>query len=128
MDARIWWIGLGGMAGSVARYLMSGWVLTWLGPAFPWGTLSVNLLGSFLLGVLAQIGQASDWMGPTTRTALTIGVMGGFTTYSTFSLETWRLLESGAWLHAGLNVLGTVLSCLVATALGLAAGRALVGS
>ena len=128
MDLRILWIGVGGMAGSMARYALSGWVLTWLGPGFPWGTLSVNLLGSFLLGLLAQVGQASDWLGPTTRMALTVGAMGAFTTYSTFSLETFRLVQTGSWLAASGNVLGTVISCLVATGLGLAAGRLLVGS
>jgi len=121
---RFLWVCLGGAAGSGARYLMSGWLLRWLGTGFPYGTLGVNLIGSFLLGLLMQVGLGSDVMTPTTRLALTTGVMGGFTTYSTFSYETLRLLQEGAWLYATLNILATFAGCLAASVLGYLLGRA----
>jgi CrcB protein len=124
---RLFWICLGGAAGSGARYLLSGWVLGVTGSTFPYGTLAVNLLGSFLLGALMQIGLTTEWMSPAVRLGLTTGVMGGFTTYSTFSYETTRLLQDGAWGSAALNVGGTVLGCLVASVLGLSAGKLLAG-
>ena len=129
---RFLWICLGGAVGSGARYLVAGWVQTrvqeWLGHGFPYGTFAVNLLGSFLLGVLMQVGMTVESMSPTLRMALSIGVMGGFTTYSTFSYETMRLLQDSAWLLAFTNIALTVLICLGACFLGVAAARAIVGS
>ena len=84
---RFFWICLGGAAGTGARYLLSGWTLAAFGVAFPWGTLSVNVIGSFLLGLLMPVGVATPLLSPTLRLALTTGVMGGFTTYSTFNSE-----------------------------------------
>lgn len=110
------------------RYLASGWVLKALGPAFPYGTFAVNLLGSFLLGALMPIGLHTDWMSPAFRLAVTTGAMGGFTTYSTFSYETMGLLQDGAWGLAALNVALTVVVCLGASFLGFAVGRALAGA
>jgi CrcB protein len=126
--ARFLWICLGGAAGTGARYLMSGWVLQRLGGSFPYGTLSVNVLGSFLLGVIMQVALTTGLFSPTVRLALTTGALGGFTTYSTFNYETLQYLQGGAWLYGFLNVLATVLGCLIAGALGLFAARWAIGS
>ncbi len=79
--SRLLWICLGGAVGSGARYLVSTWVLAALGPAFPWGTLAVNAIGSFLLGALMHVGLSTDLLSPTLRIALSTGVLGGFTTF-----------------------------------------------
>ena len=125
---RFLWICLGGAVGTGARYLMSGWVLSWLGSGFPWGTLCVNVLGSFLVGVLMHVGLAAEWMSPTLRVALTVGVMGGFTTYSTFSYETVRLLEQEAWLPVFANIGATTVGCLLACYVGMVAARLISGA
>jgi CrcB protein len=106
---------------------VSGWAQRWLGAAFPYGTLTVNLAGSFLLGCLMYVGLSTS-MSPSLRLALTTGAMGGFTTYSTFSYETLRLAQDGAWTLAALNIGVTIVACLVASFLGLMAGRLLVGT
>ena len=118
---------VGGGLGSGARYLLSGWTLGVLGPAFPWGTLAVNALGSFLLGGLMHVGLTTEAVAPDLRVALSTGVLGGFTTYSTFNYETTRYLQEGAWGMGALNVLGTVAACLAAGLLGHFAARLLVG-
>jgi CrcB protein len=125
---RFLWICLGGAAGTGARYLLSGWLLRALGPGFPWGTLAVNVIGSFLLGFLMHIALATSLLSPTLRLTLTTGVMGGFTTYSTFNYETLQYLQQNEWLAAGTNVAATLLVCLAAGALGVLTGRLLVGS
>ncbi|HEV2851900.1 MAG TPA: fluoride efflux transporter CrcB [Thermoanaerobaculia bacterium] len=126
--ARFLWICLGGAAGTGARYLLSGWLARTAGPGFPWGTLAVNVLGSFLLGLILQVALATETFPPTLRLALTTGVMGGFTTYSTFNYETLQYFQQDEWL-LGLASLGaTVTSCLVAGILGVFAGRLLAGS
>jgi fluoride exporter len=116
--SRVIWVGLGGMAGSVARYLLSAWLLKLLGPVFPFGTLAVNLIGSFLLGALLAIILHTAALGPGAQLGLTTGVMGGFTTYSAFNYETLRLLEDRAWALAGLYVAATLLGCLAVGWLG----------
>ena len=126
--SRFLWICLGGAAGTGARYLLSGWLLRVAGPAFPWGTLAANVLGSFLLGLIAQVALATDLIPPTLRLALTTGLMGGFTTYSTFNYETLQYLQQDEWLLAAANLGVTVVCCLVAGSLGLLAGRLLAGS
>ena len=125
--SRFLWICLGGAVGTGARYLVSAWVLARLGPAFPWGTLVVNAIGCFLLGALMHVGLATDLVSPTLRIALATGVMGGFTTYSTLNYETLEYLRDGAVRLAALNIGATVIVCLAAGQLGLAAARALVG-
>ncbi|HEY3355192.1 MAG TPA: fluoride efflux transporter CrcB [Polyangia bacterium] len=121
--ARFLWICLGGAAGTGARYLLTVWTAAALGTRFPYGTLAVNLIGSFLIGVIMQVGLTTEVLSPTTRMALTTGIMGGFTTYSTFSYETVRYLQQGAWGLGALNILVTTAGCLIACVLGLAAGR-----
>jgi fluoride exporter len=121
--ARFLWICLGGAAGTGARYLLSGWLLRVAGPGFPWGTLAVNVLGSFLLGLLMQVALTTDLLSPTARLALGTGVLGGFTTYSTFNYETLQFFQRDEWLLGFANLGGTVVACLAAGALGVLAGR-----
>lgn len=112
--AQFLWICLGGAVGTACRYLLAGWVTFRLGAAFPFGTLSVNLIGSFLLGAIMQLSLATGALSPTLRLTLTTGVMGGFTTYSTFNYETLRYFEEGFWFVSVANVTVTVLACLAA--------------
>ena len=125
--ARLFWICLGGAFGTGARYGVATWVQSLTSSAFPYGTLAVNLLGSFLIALLVHLTLASDAVSPTLRLALTTGVMGGFTTYSTFSHETMQLVLKGAYGLALLDILVTVTTCLAACFLGLALGRWLAG-
>jgi len=125
--SRFLWVCLGGAAGTAARYLISGWALDLLGAGFPWGTLAVNTIGSFLIGGIMHVGLSTTWLSPTLRVALTTGVMGGFTTYSAFNYETLRLMEDGARVLAFANVLVMIFVCLAAGAAGLAAARLAVG-
>ena len=120
-------ISLGGALGTAARYLLSVWLLRALGPAFPYGTLAVNVIGSFLLGVIMQAGLDTTVLSPTARVVLGTGVMGGFTTYSAFNYETLQYVQQGAWATAALYVVTTLLVCLAAAALGIAAARFWVG-
>ena len=118
---------LGGAFGTGARYLLSGWLARVAGPGLPLGTFTVNVLGSFLLGLLSEVALTTETISPTMRLTLTTGVLGGFTTYSSFSYETVESLRTGALGLAGLYVALTVVVCLLAGFLGLAAGRLLVG-
>ena len=113
---------LGGAAGTGARYLLATGALRWLGPAFPWGTLGVNLLGSLLLGAVMEL-AVLGYLAPDLRVVLASGVMGGFTTYSSFNQETLGYLGRGAWWFGGSYLAGTVVGCLAAGALGVAAAR-----
>jgi CrcB protein len=117
---------LGGALGTGLRYALTGAAARWLGAGFPYGTLAVNVLGSFLIGLVQEVALAMLVPGPTVRLFLTVGVLGGFTTYSSFSYETVRLLEEAGWGRAGLNVGVTTAACLGACVLGMAAGRACV--
>lgn len=112
------WICLGGAVGSGARYLLSIWLLALLGPGFPYGTLAVNVIGSFLLGLVMHLGLEAQMLSPLVRMTLGIGVMGGFTTFSSFSFETMYLMHQGAWAVAMLNVGVSVVVCLAACFLG----------
>jgi CrcB protein len=125
---RLLLICLGGAVGTGARYLIALEAPRVLGPAFPYATLTVNVVGSFLLGAIMHVGLTSNLMSPDLRLMLTTGIMGGFTTYSTFNYETMAYLREGAFWLAGLNVAATLLLCLLAGAMGLALARWLVGS
>ena len=114
--------------GTGARYLLSGWVLGAMGTGFPWGTLAVNTIGSFLLAALMYAGVEATAISPALRLVLGTGVMGGFTTYSTFSYETMKYLQDGAWGIAIANMAATLLGCLAACLAGWAAARSLLGS
>lgn len=119
-------IAIGGASGAVLRFLVSSGVYQWLGRGFPYGTLVVNVLGSFLIGlltealVLQRVAVASEY-----RAAILVGLFGSFTTFSTFSLETLYLIEQGNLLKALLNILISVSVCVLAVWLGLMAGRGL---
>ncbi|MBI5368823.1 MAG: CrcB family protein [Planctomycetes bacterium] len=126
--SRLAWITLGGAAGTAARYLLATWIYQRWGTGFAWGTLAVNLIGSYLIGFLMQVGAASDLLSPTARLALTTGVMGGFTTCSSFSWETLGYLSAGAWRLGALNIAATVAGALTATFLGVVTGRWLFGT
>ena len=113
------WIALGGAAGAVSRYLLVAWVTTWLPHRFPYGTLCVNVLGSFLLGcafvmVVERMGGHAAW-----RAVFMTGFLGAFTTFSTFSLENYSLLVSGHWGHLLTYVLASVLGGLLCVAAGI---------
>lgn len=103
------WVGAGSAVGGIARYLMS----TWLTPGeFPAGTLAVNVLGSFLLGLLLSRDPSGEWITPAAYAGLGTGVFGGFTTMSTFSYETVALTGDGHWLLAGGYLGLTLVGCL----------------
>ena len=109
---------VGGGLGAVARHGINRAGLALLGPGFPWWTLAVNVLGSFLIGVLAGWFGAME-TGQDTRLFLVTGFLGGFTTFSAFSLDTLTLWERGALLHAGFYIFASVMLSLVAAAMGL---------
>ena len=112
-------IAVGSALGGVARYWMSGWVAERGGETFPWGTLTVNVVGSFVIGLLAAFeDSARVGLPPEARQFLMVGILGGFTTFSSFSLQTLRLMQDGDWLRAAGNVLLSVVVCLVAVAAG----------
>jgi len=119
---------LGGAVGTGARYALSTWCRDLFGPTFPVGTLAVNVLGSFLLGVIMYVGLNSEMLSATARLTLGTGVMGGFTTYSSFNYETIQLLRDGDHRRGAANLLATLLGCFAAGLLGLALGRRIVGS
>lgn len=121
----VWWIMGAGALGSGARYLVGTWALESLGGGFPYGTLIVNVLGSFALGVVAHLATASAW-SPELRGAVAIGFLGGFTTYSSFNQETLTLLGGGASGTAALNIVVTLIAGLTAGWLGLLLARQLV--
>jgi CrcB protein len=126
--ARFLWVCVGGAIGTGARYLLSGWALNRFGALFPYGTLVVNVIGSFFIGAIMQVALTTELLPPAARLILTMGVLGGFTTYSSFNYETIRYLQEGAWLLGTLNVFVMVAACLVAGMAGLASARWLVGS
>ena len=115
--ARFLLICLAGAVGTGARYLLSGWVLRLAGPGFPYGTLAVNVIGSFLIGLVMQVSLSTELIPPTLRLTLTTGLMGGFTTYSAFNYETLQLVQEGSWLLGVANLGITVVSCLAAACL-----------
>ena len=114
---------LGGGFGSGARYLVGGWVAQALGSAFPYGTIGINALGSFLISVVMYLSLTAGAITPELRLLLATGVMGGFTTYSTFNYESLAFFQQGAWLLGALNILATVFVCLAAGAIGLMLSR-----
>ena len=118
-------IGIGGFAGAVARYVVDGWVVRATGGSFPWGTLVVNLSGSFLLGLLAAMTIDRATLPAEIRGPVLFGFIGAYTTFSTYMLESWRLVEAGAWPSAVANVVGSVVLGLLAVFAGLALGRAI---
>jgi CrcB protein len=112
--------------GGLTRYYLSSFVYTVFGRSFPYGTLAVNVIGAFLIGVIMEVGLKSTLIPGTLRVGLTVGFMGGLTTFSTFSYETFVLLEDGRLLTALVNILTSVAICLLFTWAGIVAARMLV--
>ena len=123
---RFLWICLGGAAGTGARYLLALWAAQRFGSSFPYGTLIVNLLGCFGITAVMHAALTLSW-SPTLRSAITIGFLGGLTTYSSFNYETSRLLEDGAHGPAAVNAIATIVGSFAAGWLGLLCARQLLG-
>ena len=117
------YIALFGALGCLARYFLSGWAYDLVGRTLPYGTLAVNVIGAFLIGLIMEFSLRSAAVSPELRIGLTIGFLGGFTTFSSFSYETFRLLEGAQFPQAALNVLVSVAACLTFTYLGIVAAR-----
>ncbi len=124
----IWYIALGSALGGVLRYLLGGAIQRAAGPGFPVGTMIVNLSGSFLLGFLLRYATHPPSLTPEVRAFLTVGICGGYTTFSTFSAETVTLMQDGQWAKAITYALGSVVLALAATAAGFAAGQPFSGA
>lgn len=120
-------VALGGAVGTSLRYGVGLGMARWLGTAFPFGTLAANVLGSFLLGLLMVAWPERPILGVEAKLVIGTGMMGGFTTYSSFNLETLRLAEQGEWSKCGLYLGATVLVCLAAGLGGIWLGRSLRG-
>jgi fluoride exporter len=116
-------VGAGGFFGAIARYLVDGWVSRLTGGGLPWGTLVVNVSGSFALGLLFALTVDRGALPAEIRAPLMIGFIGAYTTFSTWMLETWRLVETGDLAAAVANLAGSVGLGLVAVVLGLVVGR-----
>ena len=125
MLARTLAVGVGGFLGASARYLLGGAVYRWLPATFPWATFLINVTGCFGIGFLAVLAEERMVLGPDARLFLMVGVLGGYTTFSTFGYETIALLRDGSLGAASLNVLGQVVLGLLAVWAGMAAARVL---
>jgi CrcB protein len=114
------WVALGGALGTTARYWLSGVVARSIGETFPWGTLVINVTGSFVIGFFAALTGPDGrlFVGSTTRQFVMIGMCGGYTTFSSFSLQTLNLINDGEWLRAGANIGLSVLLCMIAVWVG----------
>jgi len=119
------YIGIFGALGCLARYFVSGWTYALAGRGLPYGTLVVNVVGSLLLGLIMEVSLRSTLLSSELRLGLTVGFLGGFTTFSTFSYETFRLLEEGSLLQAGANIVLNVIVCIVCAGLGILLARQL---
>jgi CrcB protein len=124
---QILYISVAGVLGTLSRYGLSSLVQRLSGAGFPFGTLLVNVLGSLAIGFIMQLGISTDVIPRSLRIAATIGFMGAFTTFSTFSYETVSYIQDGAWLLASLNIVFNLVLCLSATLLGMALGRITAG-
>ncbi len=114
------WVGLGGAFGSIARFWISGLIALRYGQTFPFGTLAVNVTGSFVIGLFAALTDPEGRFlaSPSFREFFMIGICGGYTTFSSFSLQTLALAQEGEWLRAGANAVASFALCLVAVWLG----------
>ena len=126
MAADLWMVGLGGFAGAVARYVLGGWVLhQTLGAKFPWSTFAVNIVGCLIMGLLSGLAERLEWFTPQARLLLLTGLLGGFTTFSAFGLETVYLLRRGEIWTALIYAAGSVMICVATVWVGLKAVEAL---
>jgi CrcB protein len=115
----------GGGLGAALRFALAGWVDQRVSPDLPWGTLAVNLVGCFAIGLLVTWADARGTLTPGLRLFLIAGLLGGFTTFSTFGLETWQLLADGRAAWAMANAAGSVIAGMTAVVAGVVLGRAL---
>jgi len=120
---KLFYIAIFGAMGCLSRYAVSGWAYNLAGRALPWGTLTVNAAGSLLLGLIMEGSMRSTLLSGDVRMGITVGFMGGFTTFSTFSYETVRLIEEGSMFQAGANVLLNIIVCIVCAGLGIVLAR-----
>jgi CrcB protein len=122
MNIAYLWVALGGAMGSVSRFWIGGLVAARFGESFPVGTIVINITGSFLIGLFAAFADPESRLSSSSRVLtaqlLMTGVCGGYTTFSSFSLQTLRLLQDRQWLYAGGNVMLSVFLCLIAVWLG----------
>ena len=118
----VFWVGLGGFLGANARYLLSGWVASRLGVAFPYGTFVINVTGSFILGFFLAFAQDRLWVAPSARLLFAVGFVGAYTTFSTFEYESIHLLQNREVLFATAYLLGSVVTGGLAVIAGLALG------
>jgi fluoride exporter len=120
------WVAAGSMVGGVSRFWVSRVVAEHVGETFPWGTIFINISGSFVIGLLAALTQPDGRLS-TSRTFVTqlcmVGICGGYTTFSSFSLQTLNLVRAGQWLSAGGNIAISVVACLMAVWLGFILGQ-----
>ncbi len=122
---RILLVALGGAIGSVARYGLSGFVHRYMGPSFPYGTFAVNALGCLAFGFVAGLFEEKAVIGPMARTFLLIGVLGGFTTFSSYTFETFGLLRDAEFARALVNAAGQVIVGVVALWIGYVVARSI---
>ncbi|NCO52232.1 MAG: fluoride efflux transporter CrcB [Deltaproteobacteria bacterium] len=120
-------IGIFGGLGCISRYLVTGWSFEFLGRFMPYGTLLVNTGGSFLLGFLNAFSLHASFLPASVRLGLMVGFTGGFTTFSTFSYETLKLIEEGNLVQAGANIFLNIVLCLIFVATGMLLGRQFQG-
>jgi len=116
------WVAIGGALGSVSRFWLSGFVAERYGETFPWGTIVINVTGSFVIGIIAALAIPEGRLDSQSRAFATqflmYGICGGYTTFSSFSLQTLNLLRTREWLYAGGNVILSVVLCMIAVWLG----------
>ena len=114
--SRYFWIMLGGALGTAARFWCSGVIARAFGETFPWGTLIINVVGSFIIGFFATLTGPDGriFAGTTARQFVMVGICGGYTTFSSFSLQTLNLIDDGEWFGAGSNIVLSVVLCLIA--------------
>lgn len=118
-------IGLGGFVGAIARYLVDARVTAWTGGSLPWGTFVINISGSLAVGLLFALVIERTALPAEIRGPVMIGFIGSYTTFSTLALESWRMIEDGAWLYASANLVGSIMIGVVAVVAGVALGRAI---
>jgi CrcB protein len=121
----IWLVAAGSALGGVLRFLMVPWAQRYAAEGFPGGTLAVNILGSLVIGTVLRLASVEGMMSAETRVFLTVGLLGGFTTFSAFSAETMGLMQSGQWARAGIYIVASIVLCLFASFAGWSLGGGL---
>ena len=123
---KVFLVGSGGFLGANLRYWLGGWISDRMSPAFPWQTLVINVTGSLVMGVFMGLMLTENW-NPNWRLFFAIGILGGYTTFSTFSYEGIDLLTKGLYLYAGYYIIGSAVLSLLAAWIGLVLARVLAG-